>query len=126
MIAQSPKLSVMPQIRRTMSAAELGDLLSGPGREVFRGLPHFAGKDDEELSAAARTEENAGESQLRQQRARQDFAQKSDPLRPTGEQIFAAPGRAERPSAELARRNSSVPRILPCSRICSGIEAEKP
>ena len=107
------------------AGAEFGDLARGGGQEVFGGLAGFAGQHQQELAAAARAEQNAGQSQFRQQRARQHFAQQSDPLRTSGQQIFAG-GARRRPSAEPAKRNSSVPRILPCSRICSDIEAEKP
>ena len=75
-------------------AAHLAHLAGCRGEEMFSGFARFAWKHNQELAAAARTQENASQTQLRQQRARQRFADKRDPLGAAGQHVFA--GRAHR------------------------------
>ena len=72
-----------------ISAAQFGDLALGRYQKRLRGLAHFAGQYHQELASAARAEQDPREPQLGQQGARQHFAQKGNPLRPAGQQIFA-------------------------------------
>ena len=58
-------------------------------RKAFRGFAGSAGQHHQELPAAARTQQDARQAQLRQQRPRQHLAQQRDPLRTAGEQVFA-------------------------------------
>ena len=89
MTAQSPRLSVTAQMSLTSPGAEFGDLRAGRREEVFRGLAALARQHHQELAAAARSQQDARQAQLGQQGARQHFAEQSDPLRASGEQIFA-------------------------------------
>ncbi len=60
-------------------------------RKLFRGFAGFAGQHHQELAAAARTKQDTRQPQFRQQRPRQHFAEQGNPLRPSGEKIFAGP-----------------------------------
>ena len=62
------------------AGTEFGDLARGRGQEVLGGFAGFARQHHQELAAAARTEQNTRQPQLRQQRTGQHFAQQGDPL----------------------------------------------
>jgi hypothetical protein len=71
------------------AGAEAGHIGGGIGKESFRGFAGFAGEDEKKLTAAAGAKEDARQSQLGKERARQHLRQKGDPLRLSGEQVFA-------------------------------------
>jgi len=67
---------------------QLGHLPRRRPQEIFGRFAHRARQHQQELAAAARTQKDARQPELCQQRTRQDFAHQRDPLRPPGEQIL--------------------------------------
>ena len=70
-----------------LAVAEAVDIAGGGGEKILGGGARFVGEDEEELSAAARSEQDARESEFGQQRAREGFAEERDPLRAAGEDV---------------------------------------
>ena len=73
------------------AGTQLGNLAGRRPKEAFRGFAGFAGQHHQELAAAARTQQDTRQPQFRQQRPRQHFAEQGNPLRASGEKIFAVP-----------------------------------
>jgi len=71
------------------AVSEFGNLASGSGEEVVGSFTCFAWKHEQELTAAARTEQDTGQSEFGQKGTRKNFAEQRNPLRTAGEQIFA-------------------------------------
>ncbi len=59
MTAQSPRLSVTPQMRRTWPELSPADLRAAALKEVFGRFAEFAGEHQQELAAAARAQQDA-------------------------------------------------------------------
>ena len=62
--------------------------ITGRGLEERLGRsPRLAGQHQQELAAAARSQQNTGQTEVGEQRARQHFAKQGDPLRPAGQHV---------------------------------------
>ena len=84
------------------------------GVEKFLSLrPDFFRKNRQKLFAAARSKQHLRKPKLRDERARQHLAQQAHPAQSAGKSGS---------SGAPANRNSSVPEILPCSRICTDMQ----
>ncbi len=67
------------------SAAEAPHVVVGRGEEFLGAPPGFLWKNDEKLLPAARSKEHLRESELRDDGARQNFTEQTEPLRAAGE-----------------------------------------